>query len=134
MQAAMSGKQWAASSARNLSRRLRRQFRNELGAPRGQALAHRTDLLRRSLVAHWQLADVLGQHYSSFREAVDARLQSLISSQVTPGSARRQKNLLLGVFSVAQFAVCDTFCPKKIFSSALVWCFGMEHLFPWVGK
>ena len=66
------GRQWAAASARTLSRRLRRSSRAELGTTRAQALSHRSALLRKAVVAHWELSDMLGAHYSEFADSVAA--------------------------------------------------------------
>ena len=60
------------ASARTLSRRLRRSNRAELGTTRAQALSHRSALLRKAVVAHWELSDMLGAHYSEFADSVAA--------------------------------------------------------------
>ena len=66
------GRQWAVASARTLSRRLRRSNRAELGTTRAQALSHRSAMLRKAVVAHWELSDILGAHFSEFADSVAA--------------------------------------------------------------
>ena len=68
----MSGKAWAASSARTLARRLRREGQKDLGATRAQAMAHRQRLFRRSVELHWQLCSKLGFFASGFADAIRA--------------------------------------------------------------
>ena len=45
-----------------------------------------------------------------------------------PGLGLVPKNNLRLEFSVAQFAICDIYCLRKIFSAALVCYFGIRHL------
>ncbi|CAK0867159.1 unnamed protein product, partial [Prorocentrum cordatum] len=68
----MEARRWAASSARTLARRLRRQRREELGGTRASALAHRVQALRVALAEHWRLGDVLGCHFPTMAEALEA--------------------------------------------------------------
>ena len=68
----MSGREWAASSARTLARRLRRQRQYQLGLSRSQALHHRTQLLRFSIEKHWKLSDQFGMHSPSLADGLKA--------------------------------------------------------------
>ncbi|CAK0886633.1 unnamed protein product [Prorocentrum cordatum] len=68
----MEARRWAASSARTLARRLRRQRREELGGTRASALANRVQTLRVALAEHWRLGDVLGCHFPTMAEALEA--------------------------------------------------------------
>ena len=65
-------REWARASARNLARRLRRRWRDEIGQTRAAALAYRTKKLRQALSDHWALTDALGAHYPAISDALHA--------------------------------------------------------------
>ena len=77
------GRAWAAASGRTLARRLRRAHVARIGPSRGSAFAKRMEDMRRSVLAHLDLEDLLGGHFPSFREAIDAaELLRVVSVEV----------------------------------------------------
>ena len=66
------GRMWAAASARNLARRLRRQWRMEEGQTKAMALHYRVRLLREGLSAHWSLSEEVGRHQAAAKEALES--------------------------------------------------------------
>ena len=73
---AAGAKAWAAASARNLARRLRRQRREVLGQSLASAMARRCNIFRAALAAQWRFGAVLGRHYPTLRDSAAAAVLS----------------------------------------------------------